>query len=357
MTARYNRTLSEDVKRALVKDSAWHFLIADIEGLSVDRFALDIQIREDNEIMYYHGTTRLLSVKFSNNAKTKVWFATASADEAYGGYPECSKEYSSLMKKPWPLKDAIVFKNAWQAYLEAALKGVKPQYYSNKQEGYWQNRLCIQFGPFWTPNDEWLVIDRECVIGFDNTPEKEKHYAEAKQSFSAIKCKLQHDNPAQWGQPDDKSFGDEVDMLAINKSGELVVIELKHGKNTSGIYWGPLQVGTYYQAFKTALLAIKEEIRAVALQKIDLGLLPSSARERVKTATLDLATPVLAIADPKPKSRCWTKMPKVNELVKPCGNMVLKIAFCQSTNDALVPRFCDAEERQIRSLLDTMKRP
>ena len=170
MAARYDRALDSEVERVLSIGGELRFLIDDVPSLSKNPFALDVQIREGNKLMYYHGTTRLLTLTFRKKGEDSVLKITASAAGAYGKYSECGQQYAALMKG-WLLSDISGFKPAWQAYLKAAQLGAKDGYFSNQKEGYWQNRLCVESGKQWTPDREWLVIDRECVIGFGQTCE------------------------------------------------------------------------------------------------------------------------------------------------------------------------------------------
>jgi hypothetical protein len=343
MSARYDRALTSEVERSLSEGAELRFLIADTTGLSNDPFALDIQIREGNKLMYYHGTTRLLTLTFPKKAKGFPMKVKAHAARAYQKYPECGKQYDVLIKD-WLLTDIAAFKQAWQAYLKAALQGAKGGYYSNQKEGYWQNRLCIDFGTRWTPDREWLVIDRECVIGFDSTLEKVAHYDKAQAQAMKIKGELQASVPKKWGKPDKKGFGDEVDMLAIDKEGKLIVVELKFATNARGIYWGPLQTNVYYCAFKDAPPEVITGVKQLVTQKINLGLLPKEAKRRVAEASFILGNPVLAISAPNKKSGCWKKLIEVCTQTKQGQDWPLKIALLQANNGQISVNICEPED-------------
>ena len=353
MSARYNRVLDPEVESMLAEDGELRFLITDAPELSPnDPYALDIQIREGNQVMYYNGTTRVLTLQFRrkyNNAPVTI---KASAAAAYGNYEESEREFNDLMKekKVWSLFEIPEFKLAWQAYLKAAIKAANDRYYKNGREGFWQNRLCVEFGRNWTPSSDWLVIDRECVIGFDNSDDKTKHYEKAFKPAMSIKGALQASDSKKWGNPDKKGFGDEVDMLAIDKSGDLIVIELKHGVNTAGIYWGPLQAGVYHAAFKDAPPEVLQGIQCLIAQKIKLGLLPDAAAKRV-SSSLKLGDPVLAIAEPKKKSHCWGMMIEVLQKTK---NWPMKIALIRLKNDHCIITHCEADGPSLMSCIISM---
>ena len=254
MAIRYNRALSDAGYVAALKPGGpLNFLIHDLPLPSDEPFALDIHLREGNEIMYYHGTTRLLVLKLSMTDK-KIQYEP-SASPTYTGNPLSKAHFDRLGKfgksRPEHLKTAL------HKYLSAVLSIANPRYYSNRKEGYWQNRLCVRFGLDCLPDDDWMIFDRECVLGFDNVPEKKKMLDPIMSRYEKIRNRLQSKNPKRWGQPStakskilQKSFGDELDILALNKRGDLLAVELKYGSNASGIYWGPLQVCVYRDAFQ-----------------------------------------------------------------------------------------------------------
>ena len=338
MHARYERALNERVLPALLPGGAWHFLVAakPVE----DPYALDIQLRERNKLMYYHGTTRVLTIKLQ--AGTGGMEARAHAAVAYGENPACQAQYRALMK-PWTVKDTAAFRAAFLAYLPKAVAAADSRYYGNRQEGYWQNRLCVRLGRQWTPSDEWLVIDRECVVGCNNADEKDFFYQNTRKAYQGIKDALQAGDRKAWGEPDGTAFGDELDLLAISRTGNLVAIELKHGANASGIYWGPLQVGVYHDAFFNTNASIRESIRDLAKQKIALGLLPAAASALLDASSLTKVEPVLAIAEPSDRSTCWQKMERViAEMVEsklPRPSLPLRIARIREADGDLALAF------------------
>ncbi|MEI6514585.1 MAG: hypothetical protein WCO77_01295 [bacterium] len=351
MGARYDRALNPDVESLLSKGGLFNFLITDTPGLSPDdAYALDIQVREGNVLMYYHGTTRLLTLHFRWKSLKSQMTIKAHASSAYGEYAECCQQYQALMKE-WSISDISNFKDAWQAYLKSAMVAANDRYYGNHREGFWQNRLCVEFGRNWTPSSDWLVIDRECVIGFKRSADKKAHYEKANSKAQEIKLALQNSDKVKWGTPDNKGFGDEVDMLAIDKSGSLVVIELKHGVNAKGIYWGPLQAGVYQTAFKAAPLEVLKGVEKLIAQKIKLGLLPNAAAKRVPSF-LKLGDPVLAIAEPKKDSRCWGKLGEVCQKTK---DWPLKIVMIEMQNDHCAIFQCEPDRQALQSCMNGMR--
>ena len=46
-------------------------------------------------------------------------------------------------------------------------------HYNNKKEGYYQNAFSRQYGICGKPDDEFVILDKEAVIGYENQEEKD----------------------------------------------------------------------------------------------------------------------------------------------------------------------------------------
>ena len=301
MAARYDRAVKgQGLIDALRSGGALEFLLRDLPIFEGEINALDVQLREHNQIMYYHGTTRLLLLKLKTiDGQISL---QPDASTAYKDHPDCATAFRRLAALGCDAPETT--RDAFLSYLTAALAVAGEQYFSNHKEGYWQNQLCVRFGRDCLPDDDWMVIDRECVIGFENADEKEAYYTPILSERSQIRTALQQHDSTKWGQPTAKPFGDELDLLALDSDGHLLAIELKHGTNASGIYWAPLQASAYGSAFERRLPEIAEGIRDLVVQKVELGLLPEHVLTRVGDGAFASVTPILAIADVKAKSGC-----------------------------------------------------
>jgi hypothetical protein len=204
-------------------------------------------------------------------------------------------------------------RKALRDYIRSAIRVANPTCYSKRKEGYWQNYLCIEWGRCSLPSEKYTVIDRECVIGFDSGSERASFYDSVLKPYAEVRERLQKTLPNIFGKFRDKQFGDNLDMLALDEQGNLVVIELKHGSNVPGIYWGPLQVLAYRDAFKGKLGIIARDMEKLVRQKVNLGLLPRAALSRLPINTSPTSIKaVLAIAEPSRTSeKCWDKLNQV----------------------------------------------
>lgn len=309
MDLRYKRFLNDnDLYLDVLKPrEQLNFLISDYKGDFDDSSVLDLQIRENNELMYYHGTTRLLTVKLKGSCEAKIKIRCKASDS----YRKlCTCYYDELMHKDWSIGELNKFKESLKKYLNFAVKSADDRYYKNKKEGYWQNKICNDFGTYWSKKLNWLIIDREAVIGHADKKNKEIFFKNFKNKYEKVVNNFRQKDPKKWGKPSKKNFGDELDLLAIGPKKELVCIELKHGDNPSGIYWGLLQVAMYRDSFNAAISQISDDIINLVNQKIKLELLPKEAEARIPKRFSEVKS-MLAIAKPKKRSSCWGKLIEV----------------------------------------------
>lgn len=290
MKNRYGRAFSLESLEALKPGGILRFLISDLP--KDDPYAIDIQLRENNSLYYYHGTTSLLMIRL----KIVDGIIKINVTANKKAYEKCP-EYGYLMKI-WDQAEHDDLRKLFSAYLVSAIRIANSKCYKKRNEGYWQNRLSIDWGPRAQSNDKYIIIDRECVLRTSGDRNIDKsHY----KRYEEILARLQKSEPRDFGEYRNKALGDELDMLALDEESNLVAIELKHVSNLSGIYWGPLQVLAYRDAFN-ASPDIAQSLKELVNQKIDLGLLPSIARARLPQETFSAVRAVLIIAEHRKRS-------------------------------------------------------
>jgi hypothetical protein len=121
-------------------------------------------------------------------------------------------------------------------FIDRAFRSVGAQF---TNEGAVQAMLCTR------ASELFSTINREAVIGFQDTPERTHTYAGLQDPLTAA-CNL--DPLPKWGVP--KTFGGELDLLAVDEHGRLLVIEVKPRSSTAGITWAPLQALFYAELFQ-----------------------------------------------------------------------------------------------------------
>jgi hypothetical protein len=129
-----------------------------------------------------------------------------------------------------------------------------------------------------TASEDFVVIDRESQFHFPSTEIKKavlrEEGAEIAQALAAI-----FNRGEPWAR--EKSFGGELDALAMDKDGRLLIIEVKPGWETGPLGRTPGQVGLYRRLFarwtaQDPALA-REVLEGMLDQRAEAGLLSRSA--------------------------------------------------------------------------------
>jgi hypothetical protein len=309
MPARYTRVLAPAFARQLASEQLEWITTLHRAGIGKEPWALDPQFRERSTYSLYHGTTRLLDIKFKKgNGEELVFWAAQAYGEA--GAPSASA-HASLMKS-WPIKDAAGLEDLCREYLAKAIDTADVSKYQNRKEGYWQNRLALCYGGQWDLKKDWLIFDREVALGYANEEESTKAFAPVREKYEKVIKDLQAADPARFGTTDFK-VGNAIDLLALGPSNELVCIELKHGTNAAGVFWGAVQASAYRELLEPALPQVLEGIRRLVQQKVALGLLPPAALLWVPEEKFSGVQAALAVAEPNPRSDCWKSLELVQE--------------------------------------------
>ena len=153
------------------------------------------------------------------------------------------------------------------------------RYYNTRKEGYYQNQFSRQYGMCSSASEDFVIIDKEAVIGYKNKDKKADIFGSLQKRFKNMQKIISSKDPERFGsQLVKKSIGNELDFIAVRKNGDLLLIEFKDGSNTSGIYLSPLQIGLYVDIFEDARKNIKDfdsTILRIIEQKRRLGLINS----------------------------------------------------------------------------------
>jgi hypothetical protein len=305
MPVRFDRSLDDRFLAHLKTNLAW---LVSAPRRQPIQWALDPQFREragrggatqrpGNTFALYYGTTELLHAKWSSGDVGD--FVSFSARGSH-----LASDAAGLLGRH-ALGTAAGLETKAQRYLSSAMAAGENRYFTPDREGYWQNFLAWWFGSQWNPQKELLVVDRETVLGFDSADEKDAWYGEITRSYERLAERIRASRTDKFQKP--ANFGDELDLLAIDRQGRLICMELKHRDYSSGVYWAPLQVSAYRDAYAKASAALHAGIAKVVRQKIELGLLPTGAEHVLpkRPWTGEEICPVVAIAQPSKESSGW----------------------------------------------------
>ena len=297
----YYRVLSNEFAGLLEKGRELRWLF----DFVVKHEELDIRIGKSKTkqwISVYYGLTRLFSIR---RFKDSVIFIDAS--NAYKELPVTFYGRKSITDN-------------FQEEIESLLVQLESKskidgYYENGKEGYHQNIFSRRYGICGNPDDEFVIIDKEAVIGYDNQAEKDAVFAIIQELYKNLRSEIYKQDQQRYGKdPDKKPHGNEPDFLALDKEGNILLIEFKNGADTSGIYLSPLQLGLYFEVF-SALPGkqLESGVLQMLVQKQKIGLInpgwhnPESIKDII---------PVLIISDYDDKSIAKAKFHEVLEMIR-----------------------------------------
>ncbi|MBF0252288.1 MAG: hypothetical protein HQL29_00585 [Candidatus Omnitrophica bacterium] len=302
----YDRTL-EALHPLIEKGGKYRWLFDYVR----DREDLDFLVGKNNNkewISIYRGLSRIISLTTSGNQHNVIIdaadryksIARNNGLRIYGKIDEVkllSKDLDKLIKI---VDSDIAF----------------DRYYKNNKEGYYQNHLSRKYGLKGKSSDDFIIVDKEAVIGYDDEMQKKNKFATMREKYENVLNKISHKNPKRYGANlSKKAIGNEVDFVALDRSGNILLMELKHGTNTSGIYLSPIQLGLYYEIFSDHQIgkSLGEAIFSMVKQKQSIGLIASGwdMPEKIKSIK-----PCLVISGYNPKSSAMIKYYEVADILR-----------------------------------------
>ena len=231
-----------------------------VSGRRIEGREFDVHFRRGDEVHVYYGGTRLLEIQ---RLKRPGNCLTLRANRTYREQ-ECSKG----VFRQWRA-DEGGFREAVEAYL----KSVKVAERWSRGEGAIQSHWSrVEF--------PWAPFDREAVLEYEPT----EHREESKKSkdVDAAWGKLNaiynaHRGEAinrRWTKPSKKST--ELDQLAVDPEGRLVLIELKDGaKHDAQVYYAPFQLLQYVWEWHRAIETVKDSVQKLIDTRVAVDLTPA----------------------------------------------------------------------------------
>ncbi len=276
MKAYYNRTMSSKLED-LFKEAGgkFHWMIQYVK----DHSELDFQTGSNNTSSWfqiYRGTGRVL--KITNSGRV-------SADKEY------IKLYPDFYEHPTPERfdELLSILNKQEKFFRYYAKDDL----SERKEGYYQTLIARRYTFDNTSADDFIIIDKELVIGFENTATEEKWNAPISNELEKriIKARAAL-TPTRLPSVIKTKYG-EFDFLGLNWDGDIIIMELKQD-DPNKTYLSPAQACFYHLQFAKLykeLPSMYDDIRQMVIQKIELGLinipegkiLPEKLSGKIKT--------------------------------------------------------------------------
>lgn len=211
-----------------------------LEGRTVAGLPLDPQLRENDVVMLYCGLTRVLVAKLGPQG------VELTAHETYRKQP-CAQ---GVLRR-WALDE-----RGLEAAVDGYLSSVRVSAAFTGREGAVQAQWMQVTHP-------WMSIDREAVIGGGTT---------ASTAVDAATVAVRALD-SRWAHVPAPKVGNKLDQLAVDRSGRLVLVELKYG-GASALYQVPLQALRYAWEWAGAVGALTPALQELIEAKQALGLLP-----------------------------------------------------------------------------------
>lgn len=297
----YNRTLSERLSGLLENGGELRWLFDFVKNHK----ELDFLVGRNNSkewISVYRGLTRIISISLSGTSMINI----VAADK-----------YKNISTDFYGKKD---IKYNFQNDLELLIEKIEAdrqfdRYYKNKKEGFYQNELSRKFGICGSASDEYVIIDKEVVIGYKNQIEKAKSFGTIQKKYKQLQMDISNHNPGRYGKDlGKKAIGNELDFLSLDRDGNILLVEYKHGTNTSGIYLSPLQIGMYYDIFTNfPKKDLEKAVFEMLAQKQKIGLINPNWQ---KPDQIKDIIPVLMISESNDKNSAKIKIKEILAFIR-----------------------------------------
>ena len=295
----YDRTISDKLAGLLEADGEMRWLYDFVRNHN----ELDLLIGRNKShewVSVYRGLSRIIRVSLKRNSKLKF---------------DAAKKYKTMMPELYGMKEPDEnIEDKIIEMIELIRKDRKlNRYYNSMKEGYYQNVFSRSYGICGKPDSDFVIVDKEAVIGYESQAEKDGLFGKIRYKFKHLQRDISLQNPKLYGKNLEKrAIGNELDFIALDKDGNLLLIEFKDGSSTAGIYLSPLQIGLYYEIFTSfSKKEIESSVFKMLDQKQKIGLIhpewkvPSRIRELI---------PVLIISNLKPRSSARKRFDEVMKI-------------------------------------------
>ena len=257
-TTYYDRTMDDSFISKVLNDYPW--LIHFVKNTS----ELDLQTGHDPKqgrswLSVYRGTGRVLTFASRRNGY-KI-----DAADAY-------KRIAPIGFFEHPTEDSFV------EYLSNIREApnLQPFYESDKgkKEGFYQNLIGRRYTFNTKAEDDFIIIDKEMVVGFKDEVTKTAWNKDIISKIEALIRNLRRDYKGRLPKDISSKYG-EFDFLAMTWDGDIIIMEVKQDdpKNT---YLSPIQVRFYDEQFHKLLKEnkdISDNIMKMVQQKVDMGII------------------------------------------------------------------------------------
>ena len=316
----YNRTLSDSFSRHIEKSGKLRWLFDFVK----DKDELDFLVGKNNSrewISVHRGLSRIITLQLRKRNSQKIFIDGAGCYKDMCPHLYGEKNIDENFRVA--IEDIINLLENDERF---------DRYYNSKKEGFYQNNLSRRYGICGKVDDPFVIVDKEAVIGYSDQAEKDRIFAPIQKRYKILQSILSNTDGNKFGKDlNKKSIGNELDFLALDKQGNLLIIEFKHGSSTSGIYLSPIQIGLYYDIFTSyPKVDLERAVFEMLAQKQKIGLINP---DWTSPNRINSIIPVVIISGFKEKSTAKSTFHEVLKLLrgKLCNKFVNKLEVWKYT--------------------------
>ena len=282
----YRRAPSKELVQ-LLKPGEFLSPLLDLNEREVQNLCLDVHFRSGDEVAVYCGRANVLGVQL-NPSRESIGIA---ADKTY------SRQCQALFRE-WPIGDPG-FGETLSAYINVL------QVKSRFREGEGLVQLS------WSKETRcWTTFDREARLDYETTNHRNicANCLEICGARKELDDVINADGKT-WAKPDRNGIPLKLDLLAYDREGKLVLIEVKP---TLSDYYVPFQLLHYIWKWRRALQDnshLLAELQALVERRVELGLSASFG------SITDHIRPVVAIGDEDGSKEVTRRYSKVVQVV------------------------------------------
>ena len=245
----YNRAPSKELE-ALLSPGGFLEPVVRLAKQKVGGNHHDVHFRRNDEVFVYRGHSAVLRIR----RYKRIGGLTVTADKKYRSTP-----FSEGIFGRWTLNES-----GFEESLFDYLSGVDVSGSLTLGEGDIQVRWSRVTEP-------WVPFDREAVLSYaDYAMGEERNNATRFGPVNEARAELEKSGWAKLPRR-----GRELDQLAVDLVGRLVLLELKDGsKNDAEVYYSPLQLLQYIWEWHTALEAVRGDLQSVIDARVAVKLTP-----------------------------------------------------------------------------------
>lgn len=211
---------------------------------------LDVHFRERDHVHVYCGQTRLLDVSIVRGG------VRVDAHETYA-----SQSGATGLCRTWSVGEAGLHA-ALDTYLGSVVVGARWIAKEGAVQVAWAS-----------VRQPWMPLDREAVLGY-GANDRARVFPEVQAARVALEvARATHG----WAALPPTKSAAELDQLAIDSGGRLVLVELKDAASSpASVSYSPLQLLQYVHEWAAAYDAVRPGLDKLREARVEVGLSPAS---------------------------------------------------------------------------------